>query len=89
MGMRLSIERDEYPVDGRFHGAIVYRVIGMPVGQRASIESTIDARWKVERSTMASEGFRRMGDYYPSPEAALAALQEAITDSEAGREGLG
>ena len=77
MSDRLTIERD-YPVDGQFHGAVVYRVNGMPACQRATIESQgiRGDRWRVERF-VEREGARYMGEY-PSAEQALAGLQKDI-----------
>jgi len=75
---RLTMERDEYPVDGMFHSGIVYRVKGMPEGQRATIESENAARSSYQvRRWVDFAGFRYLGEY-PSPETALAGLQEQI-----------
>jgi hypothetical protein len=73
--IRLTMAR-EYPVDGRLHGAVVYRVNGLSDGQRATIESRSIRRdrWEVQRFI---DGIRYMGEY-PSAEQALAALQEEV-----------
>lgn len=78
MSVKLRLGEREYLADGKYHGAVVHRVDGMPEGQKARIESANlqGTRWRVDHY-IDGYGWRHMGDY-PTTDKALAGLENHL-----------
>lgn len=82
MHLKLSIQKWEYPGDGTFHSAHVYKVIGLPAEQQAYLELKFGRGWQIQRRTKGTPG--AWHGEYRSADDAIAALRGEI-DAESAK----